>query len=74
MQTVLLPMLSKMVFHLIRLVLRPSSAGKGRSKRLLPQEESNHVALAQSPVQQNIDEEQVLRRDCYNDYCLYVML
>jgi hypothetical protein len=37
-------------------------------------EESNHVALAQSPVRQNIDEEQVLRRDCYNDYSLFVML
>ncbi len=40
----------------------------------MPQEESDHVALAQSPVQQNIDEEQVLRRDCNNDCCLFVML
>ncbi len=53
-QKVLLRMLSKFVFHLIRLVLRLSSAGKGRSKRLLPQEESNHVVLAQSPVQQTL--------------------
>ncbi len=73
-KVLLLWMLSKIFFHFIRLVPRPSSAGKSRSKLLLPPEESNNVALAQSPVQQNIYEEQELRRDCYKDYCLCVML